>query len=624
MSIEPAEAISSMILSPSGWRGIFAEDGDEESPCQTISAAHEAIAAAAGQVFADYLSNTKGAIIVGRDTRPTGEAIAGAIIRALLSAGREVWYTGIVAAPEIMALARVKARGEKTDESSIAGAFAAGFVYISASHNPIGHNGIKFGLTDGGVLKAEEATKLTSNFKSFIASMQSRAGGLELSSGSSLSQSFSDVYARENEWKSQAFSAYRKFTEEVISGFGDNVRRQGFFSLLQSCLKKQPIGIVADFNGSARAASIDRDFFCSLGIGFKALNEAPGKIVNRIIPEGESLEPCRAFLENTHRENPSFVMGYMSDCDGDRGNLVVMEVPEQGEPKARVVEAQEVFALACVAELASLVRNGELKFDNSGKLLTKAALVINDPTSLRIDRIAGAFGVNVFRAEVGEANVVGLARKLREQGYLVRIFGEGSNGGSIIHPSAVRDPINTLGAVLKLLVIRREKGSEALGLFEIWCKLSGQRYREDFTLADIMNSLPAFTTTGVTSPAAVLKVNTMDHAAFKDKYQNIFLREWEEKKTNLLEMFGISEWEAIAYNGMEEKRGIKRFADAGNGGLKIEFGNGETKTAFLWMRGSGTEPVFRIIADAEGADPNLERVLIDWQRKMALEANSNI
>ena len=90
MPSEPADAISNMILSSSGWRGIFAEDGHEESSCRTISSAHKEIAAAAAQVFAEYLGGNKDAIIVGSDTRPTGKALADAVIHALLSIGSNV------------------------------------------------------------------------------------------------------------------------------------------------------------------------------------------------------------------------------------------------------------------------------------------------------------------------------------------------------------------------------------------------------------------------------------------------------------------------------------------------------------------------------------------------------
>jgi phosphoglucomutase len=261
------------------------------------------------------------------------------------------------------------------------------------------------------------------------------------------------------------------------------------------------------------------------------------------------------------------------------------------------------------------------------------ALAVNDPTSLRINRIARAFDASVFRAEVGEANVVELAGKLREKGYLVRILGEGSSGGTIIHPSTVRDPIDTLGAIIKLLSIRtiENVSGEKRGLFEIWCALSNQKslYREDFTMVDIISSLPAFVTTETISNEAMLNVKTLDHGLLKGKYQKIFMREWEEKKLFFMDNYGILGWRAIAYNGIEEKRGLTDFAEAGRGGLKIEFSGlaGET-AAFIWMRSSGTEPVFRIMADAVGPDPkspladnNLERTLIEWQRQMVLRAD---
>jgi phosphoglucomutase len=52
---------------------------------------------------------------------------------------------------------------------------------------------------------------------------------------------------------------------------------------------------------------------------------------------------------------------------------------------------------------------------------------------------------------------------LREKGYIVRILGEGSAGGNITHPSAVRDPLNTVMALVKLLSVRTK--AEKKGLF---------------------------------------------------------------------------------------------------------------------------------------------------------------
>jgi len=592
--------LSAMILSHSGWRGIFAAQGGEEGRTGKISAAHRIIAAGAAASFADYLrglGNDQPMVLAGCDTRPTGKAIVEAMIPALEDRGCRVCFAGVTAAPEIMAWAR-----------SVG---SCGFVYVSASHNPIGHNGFKFGLADGGVLPADETEKLTANFRSL---MTDSAGIARLekfmtsepAEQRKMSAAEPAVWPDYPNYKKEALDAYSRFSGEVAWNNND-----GIAEALKRGIAERPLGVCCDFNGSARCVSIDREFFNGLGIQFAAINAEPGAIVHRIVPEGESLEPCRAFLEEQRRRDPAFVMGYVPDCDGDRGNLVIWD---SGLRQARALEAQEVFALACVAELAQLAWTGAPRGG-------KTAVAVNDPTSLRIDRIAEAFGAAIFRAEVGEANVVGLARKLRENGYTVRILGEGSAGGNITHPSAVRDPLHTVLAIAKLLSLRSKDGKP--GLFELWCNASGrpERYHPDFDLADVIASLPPFATTGAYSPEAVLNVISADHGALKSRYQKIFLREWEERSHELKARYGIHRWEAAAYNGMEERKNLADFGEAGKGGLKICFYDAQNKAiASLWMRGSATEPVFRVMADAP--DRNIERDLIDWQRRMVTEADS--
>jgi phosphoglucomutase len=601
------ETLNKMILSASGWRGVFA--GGEESQSEQISKAHNIICAAAAFVFAEYLGCgsdvCKPTVLFGSDTRPTGKAIADAMIPVLLACGCEVRYAGITAAPEIMAWARSL------------NAANTGFIYISASHNPIGHNGIKFGLTDGGVLAAEESAKLIAAFHGFLEKKDCTEKIEKIFSAVDSGQ-IEKVYAGEKNAKAQALKAYYDFCGDVVWGAKADVS-----AAMKDGLAKKPLGTVCDFNGSARTVSIDRDFFASLGVKFECINDKPGQIAHRIVPEGESLNPCCKLLEEAHARDSSFILGYVPDCDGDRGNLVIWDDTIN---KARALEAQEVFALACAAEFSQLVWtqefvNGELSPGVNGKTV-KAAIAINDPTSMRIDRIAKAFGISVFRAEVGEANVVSLARKLREEGYIVRILGEGSAGGNITHPSAVRDPVNTVLAVAKMLSVGSTNGKS--GLFEIWCKYSNQaeEYRDDFTLSDIIESLPSFATTPAYSKDAVMQIKTHDHAALKNRYQEVFLREWQERKEQLKERFGICNWETRAYNGTAERRSLTRFGEAGRGGLKILFFDGTgTDTAYIWMRGSATEPVFRIMADAEGDDARVERFLLDWQRKMIMEAD---
>ena len=132
------------------------------------------------------------------------------------------------------------------------------------------------------------------------------------------------------------------------------------------------------------------------------------------------------------------------------GNIVFWN---EKENKAEVLKAQEVFEVSVMSELADLTYIG--KAGNGQKVGVSA----NDPTSMRIEDIVEVFGGIVGRAEVGEANVVNRARELRSDGYEVRILGEGSNGGNITHPAAVRDPLNTIYALVKLLAIRDERDS---------------------------------------------------------------------------------------------------------------------------------------------------------------------
>jgi phosphoglucomutase len=592
------ETLKKMILSASGWRGVFADT--EESQSEKISDEHKFICAAAAFVFAEHLKGGDEihapTVLLGTDTRPTGRAIVDAMVPVLSACGCEVRYAGITAAPEIMAWARHINKAK------------TGFIYISASHNPIGHNGIKFGLTDGGVLTADEAVKLIAAFYHFLKE-EDCIEKIEKLLSAARSEQIEKVFAGENKAKAEARKSYFDFCADVVWSADREV-----FAAVRKGLAKKEIGIVCDFNGSARTVSIDKDFFIELGLKFECINDKPGQIAHRIVPEGESLIPCCKLLEEAHARDSSFILGYVPDCDGDRGNLVVWD---DTIGKARALEAQEVFALACAAEFSQLVWTKEFV---PGK--TKAAVAINDPTSMRVDRIAKAFGISVFRAEVGEANVVSLARKLRKEGYIVRILGEGSAGGNITHPSAVRDPVNTVMAIVKMLSVYAAHGN--LSFYQIWCNCLKiqEKNAENFTLTDIIASLPPFVTTPAYNDDAILQIKTQDHATLKNQYQKVFLREWEEKREELRHRFGIYKWNAIAYNGMAERKGLVHFGDAGKGGLKVLFFDKEgDETAYIWMRGSHTEPVFRIMADVSGSDTSAERFLLDWQRKMIMEAD---
>lgn len=74
-------------------------------------------------------------VLIGRDTRISGEMLEGALVAGLLSIGAEVMRLGVISTPGVAYLSRVM--------NAEAG------VMISASHNPVADNGIKFFGPDG-------------------------------------------------------------------------------------------------------------------------------------------------------------------------------------------------------------------------------------------------------------------------------------------------------------------------------------------------------------------------------------------------------------------------------------------------------------------------------------------
>ncbi|MEX3624043.1 phosphoglucosamine mutase [Viridibacillus arvi] len=85
-------------------------------------------------------------VLIGRDTRISGQMLEGALVAGLLSVGAEVMRLGVISTPGVAYLTRVM--------SGQAG------VMISASHNPVADNGIKFFGPDGFKLTDEQEAEI--------------------------------------------------------------------------------------------------------------------------------------------------------------------------------------------------------------------------------------------------------------------------------------------------------------------------------------------------------------------------------------------------------------------------------------------------------------------------------
>ena len=597
--------LEKMILSFSGWRKVF-DKGGEEGSTGIIDDVSLFLCAAAAKAFVDFLGikrdKERHRIAVGIDTRHSGPAIADVVIRALIASNAEVNYLFISPAPEIM----IYAGKEEVD----------GYIYISASHNPIGHNGFKFGLKNGGVLSGADSSVLIELYKKYLDNITS-CHDLFFRMKEIPSFRVKAVFSQSETNKRKALKRYRELTEEILTGGGDPGVASNFCTTLKRKIAENSIGIVAELNGSARTVSIDSGFLESLGVCVKMLNDRPRQIVHKIIPEGESLELCRLELDRIHKRNAIFELGYVPDNDGDRGNIVYFD---KSKNRSFILEAQEVFALTCLSELAWIHYSGV-----SGG--SKIGVVVNGPTSLRIDEIARVFNAEVFRTEVGEANVVGLAEDLRKKGWTIRLLGEGSNGGNITHPAAVRDPINTVGSLLKLLRLGSSKGRP--GLFELWCRNQDKKdyQKKDYSLSDIINTLPSFQTTGVSEDRAVYPVGDLNHGKLKSGYEKVFLEKWEIDRNIFEKRFGISSWEIWNYEGIHSRCGMGSNFRSGNedGGFKVLFRDrNNAAVGFLWMRGSKTEPVFRIMADVKSSKAEDEKYLLEWHTNIIKNVEKSI
>lgn len=591
--------LDSLILSASGWRGVFAADGDEESFTQEVAGPDLILVTLAARVFAEWTSSRgltrteRPEILLGTDARPTGARMAEAAARAFIDLDVRVRYLFICAAPQIMAYS---AGGE---HHAVHDPGDRPFFYISASHNPVGHNGLKLG-SGGGVMGGDENHRLIARLREFADDDRMIAWAEQLLSRPE--PELADVFATVDDERAASRTVYARFLDRVVAGDGPSAHQA--LSALKAGLAERTPGIIAELNGSARGASIDVDWLSAAGCRVRALNAGPREIVHRIVPEGESLSLCCAELQTLAAADPAYIMGYVPDNDGDRGNLVYLDDAGRAQP----IEAQSVFALACVAELAWL--------EASGRTNERVAVVVNGPTSMRVDRIAKAFGAEVHRAEVGEANVVGLARRLRDTGYTVRILGEGSNGGNITHPSAVRDPMATVMSVLKLLTPAGSGGQRTPR--EIWLERRGDidTLGRVESIAAMLATLPEFTTTSAYEPEAKLQITTRDHAALKAKVEQLFADDWEALHNQAHEQLGVDAYRIINHEGLRTFPGPGNRSGAETGGLKFELLRDDRPVAFMWMRGSGTEPVFRVLVDVEGSNMMAHDLLLGRLREL--------
>lgn len=127
----------SLMFSISGLRGLVGKDLSPNIIFQYAAA------------FGSYIGSGK--VILGRDTRKSGPLYTRAVIQGLNSAGCQVIDLGIVPTPTVLFIVR-KCR-------------AKGGIAITASHNPVEWNALKFISAQGRFLNREEFIRFTRHLK---------------------------------------------------------------------------------------------------------------------------------------------------------------------------------------------------------------------------------------------------------------------------------------------------------------------------------------------------------------------------------------------------------------------------------------------------------------------------
>ena len=321
--------------------------------------------------FAEYTK--RGRIVLGRDGRLTGKSIAHLVSSTLLQMGCDVSAIGVCPTPTV-ALAVEKTR-------------AAGGIAVTASHNPMQWNGLKFFAPTGMFLDAEENRELWR-----IAEQPNRQ------------------YAP---WEKQGTHAS---LEHFIATHIKTALSLPYVDAGR--IRKKKFKIILDCVDSAGGVIVPT-LLKQLGCNVIPMNCDVSGIFSH------TPEPVPANLKDLSRRvrKEKADLGIAVDPDVDR--LVLLD--ETGAP---------------IGEEYTVATAVKFLLSKTAKRATQT-VVVNLSTTRAIDDIAAAFKARVLRTAVGEINV---AKKMKEVGAIVG--GEGNGGVILPRVHYVRDAI--VGVVLTL------------------------------------------------------------------------------------------------------------------------------------------------------------------------------
>ncbi len=357
-----------LMISISGIRGIV---GETLTP---------AIAVQYAGAFGEYCrrrSGSKPTIVVGWDGRVTGAMLTNLVCSTLVATGADVRLLGVSPTPTVQ-LATEKE-------------FASGGISITASHNPIEWNGLKFIAPTGMFLDESENRDFWKLAQE--PSPYARWNGL-------------GAIAQDGTW-------IQRHVEQVL----------GLPFLDPDVVRRRRLRVVLDCVNAAGGVIVPV-LLERLGCTVIPMNcDVSGIFQHTPEPVPENL----ADLARRVRQEGAD-LGIAVDPDVDRLVLIT----EEGLPYG------EEYTIASAVKFVL-----EKLPSRPGKRQT---VVVNLSTTRAVDDIARAAGAEVIRTPVGEINV---AKKMKELGAVVG--GEGSGGVILPAVHLGRDAIVGIGLILQLL-----------------------------------------------------------------------------------------------------------------------------------------------------------------------------
>ncbi len=331
--------------------------------------------------FAEY--SKKGRIVIGRDGRITGKSIGHLVSSTLLQMGCDVTALGVCPTPTV-AFAVEKTR-------------AAGGISITASHNPMIWNGLKFFGRTGLFLDAEENRQLWN-----IADRSGRS------------------YAP---WDKQGnFTSLENFLDDHIEAV------LSIPYIRTEIIRKRRFKVVLDCVNAAGGIIVPK-LLKELGCNVVEMNcDVSGIFTHTPEPIPENLTDL---CKRVRKERAD--IGIAVDPDVDR--LVLID--EQGEPFG------EEYTIANVIKF---VLEKEKNNNPHSTSRNPKSVVVNLSTTRAVQDIATSYGYSTVRTPVGEINV---AKKMKEIGAVVG--GEGSGGVILPKVHLGRDAIVGIALTLQHL-----------------------------------------------------------------------------------------------------------------------------------------------------------------------------